>query len=266
MPRGYFAVRLTALREDGLFDAYDGLYEAVANRLSTIAGLSLHAPHRASNPDARNSDGLSAEDVYLLDRIQVTHADIVVACLELASFGVGAELQIASDFGVPVVAFFYAEATRNPSRLVMGMPSLATGESGIARLLRYAPTEEGRVKLLDALFAAVSELLSTRKSPTSPRLGIARALDQRRRELRLNCVELAQASGVAVGTVSNLSLAGEGLAAWMRRSPVQRALSLPFNDIDEDRVLLPSLGTTLQIAAALGMSRKELLRESDDRT
>jgi hypothetical protein len=257
MPRGYFAVRLTALREDGLFDAYTGLYEAVAQRLSAVAGLSLHAPHRASNPDAHEPDGLSAEDVYLLDRIQVTHADIIIACIELASFGVGAELQMATDFGIPVVAFYYHEATRGPSRLVLGMPSLNAGDSGITRVIRYAPTAAGRADLLDSLSAAVSALVGQKRSAATPRHGLARMLDRRRRELHLSCTDLAQQSGVAVGVIHTLSLTGGGIAEWMRRAPVQRALSLPPGEVDEDRVLLPSLGTTLQIAAALGVSPGE---------
>src|ERR1700728_2608987 len=138
--RGYFAVKLTALDDHGLRSAYWSMYEAVARTLSSVEGFALHAPHRLTDPHAPAPDHLTPRDVYLLDRLHVTHADLVVACIELPSFGVGAELQIASDHGIPIVPFYYAQAGREPSRLILGMPGVGpSAGSSETRMLRYTP-------------------------------------------------------------------------------------------------------------------------------
>jgi hypothetical protein len=172
--------------------------------------------------------------------------------LELPSFGVGAELQIATELGIPVVAFYYEQATRGPSRLVLGMPTVGAVGAEHQKLIRYAPTPQGRQGLLDALAAAVLTALTTHTHRTPHSTGIALALDRRRRELEMSHNELARASGTAIGTIKMLSLAGAGLMEWAQDSNVRGALTIPREEINEDLVLLPSLPTTLRIARALG--------------
>jgi hypothetical protein len=252
--RGYFAVKLTNLKADGLFEDYWELYQSVARRLDVVPGFTLHAPHRVTDPNAATPDGLSPRDVYLVDRMHVAHSDIMVACLELASLGVGAELQVATEFGIPVVAFYYAQAFTTPSRLIVGMPSLQISAGAPdSQLLRYPPTSAGIDALLDDIVGAVVGIMTNRPRPRPRPPSIAATLNHRRIERGLSVSELAALSGVPVGTVELIAMAGEGFSSWLQRAEVRRATTLPEDEIDPDRILLPSIWVIQRLAAALDL-------------
>lgn len=263
MFHGYLAVRLTGLRADGLYDRYGRLFEAVASSLETVPGLVLHAPHRVTDPNASLPDGLRPFDVFLLDKLYVTHSDVVIACLDLPSFGVGAELQMACDFGVPIVSFYYTHATVAPSRLILGMPALTHGPSEDARLIRYAPTDSGEIVLLRTLRDEVAQVISTRKRPMlsrpRPSQSVTSVLSERMVGQHISIRELAAAAGVPAGTIALIGMAGEPFRGWMRTMAMAKVLTLSPEAVDEDRVLLPSLGTTLKIASALDARREVCL-------
>jgi hypothetical protein len=133
------------------------------------------------------------------------------------------------------------------------MPTVGAHSAGDQKLIRYAPTPQGRESLLDALFAAVTAALAMGTCEVARPGGIAIGLNRRRQELGLSHNDLAGASGVSLGTIEMLSLAGTGLTQWAQRAHVRDALTIPTEEINEDLVLLPSLPTTLRIAQALGV-------------
>lgn len=256
MKRGYFAVKLTDIRFDALGEYLD-LYDAVAERLSMIDGFTLHAPHRLTNPNSAIPDGLSPADVYLLDRMHVSHADVLVACLELPSFGVGMELQLASDLGIPVAAFYYKEALSQPSRIVLGLPVLRPDidASSDSSIIRYDPSRAGRTELLRMLTERVTgilDLATARHHPPTTRISFR--LNAERLRQGLSSRELANKAHVPVGLLEQIALAGPGLSHWLQQSHIQAATTLDATLIDEDLVLLPSRSVTARIAAALGIT------------
>jgi hypothetical protein len=69
---------------------------------------------------------------------------------------------------------------------------------------------------------------------------------------------LARSSHVTTGTINILALAGDPFSSWLGLEHVRRAVSLAPENIDEDRVLLPSFEATLRIARVLGLERQIL--------
>jgi hypothetical protein len=255
----YLAVKLTALTDPALRTPYFSLYDRIARTLAGVDGLSVHAPHRVTDPHAATSDGLTARDVYLLDRLHVTHADVVVACIELPSFGVGAEVVLASDHGVPIVPFYYAQAGREPSRLILGLPMLhsTTADSGPCPI-RYEPNAAGEAELLARILHAVRDVLRSRRVPRPP-LQLARQLDQQRRQSGLSVADLADRAGVAREQVELLGLS-EHLDAWLARPDIGLRLSIDVRRVDEDRLFLPAPHVLFRLLAVLYPSPDALAR------
>ena len=258
--RGYFAVKLTALQESGLRSSYWSMYEGIADALARLDGFTLHAPHRLTDPHSADPDGLSPRDIYLLDRLHVTHADVVVACIELPSFGVGAELQLANDQGIPIIPFYYVQARHDPSRLVLGMPGVgATSGDGKSRLLRYTPSIEGQTELQGQIVETVRQLLTEFQPRTvRPRRRIAASLESRRQNARVTITELARQACLTAETVELLTLAGSQFRDWLAGPKVRQRVSIDIDAVDEDLVLLPSVDAVLRLITALRVPMEEI--------
>ncbi len=112
----YVSGALTAL-EDGprmrLF--YELLAEVVES-----AGLRAYLPHRVTDPVA--AAHLEPRAVYDIDRAHVIASRVVVAYAGVASFGVGIEVELARQQGIPVI--LVAERDRAVSRLLLGNPAV----------------------------------------------------------------------------------------------------------------------------------------------
>lgn len=251
--RAYLAVRLTGLRADGLDDYYMVLYEEIAKTLDRVDGLTTHKPHVVSNPSAEQNDGLRPFDIYLLDRLQVTHADIIVACIELPSFGVGAELQLASDFGIPVVPVYYEQAYRSPSRYLLGMPFANLDDRDeLPDLVRYPPTRDGIEVLRERLTSRVTRLMSDRNGKQTSS-GICKKIEDARISQRISREELAATASVPLKVVAMIGMTGEPIRQWARTQTVSAARSIPIDEVDEDRVLLPGAALVARLTNALGL-------------
>ncbi|HKW78523.1 MAG TPA: hypothetical protein VJQ09_05430 [Candidatus Limnocylindria bacterium] len=132
----YVSGALTAL-EDGprtrLF--YELLAEVVGS-----AGLRAYLPHRVTDPVT--TQHLDPRAVYDIDRAHVTGSRVVVAYAGIPSFGVGIEVELAREHGIPVV--LVVERDRTVSRLLLGNPA-------VVEVVRFADLETLRHSLKTAL-------------------------------------------------------------------------------------------------------------------
>lgn len=97
--RAYLATALTGLSQDErreLFADSDFVAQACRN-----CGISLYQPREHTDP-LMHADR-PAREVYLTDRERVATSDLIIALCSQPSFGVGAENEIATAAGVPVV-------------------------------------------------------------------------------------------------------------------------------------------------------------------
>ena len=128
-------------------DAARRLYERIADTCAT-AGMQAFLPHLSNDP-ARHPD-VDAIEVFRRDLKALSAADLVVAYLGIASTGVGAELAMAADLGIPILAI-YAKGDR-VSRFVLG-------------LLRAHNAQELRVEMDDLQTELLRELAGMSLSP-----------------------------------------------------------------------------------------------------
>ncbi|HEV8228749.1 MAG TPA: hypothetical protein VGQ86_02235 [Candidatus Limnocylindria bacterium] len=112
----YVSGALTALEEGARMRLF---YELLAEVVETV-GLRAYLPHRVSDPVA--AAHLEPRAVYDIDRAHVTSARVVVAYAGIPSFGVGIEVELAREHGVPVV--LVVERDRTVSRLLLGNPAV----------------------------------------------------------------------------------------------------------------------------------------------
>jgi hypothetical protein len=114
-------------------------YELLAE-IAESHDLRAYLPHRVTDPVT--AAHLDPRAVYEIDRAHVTSAAVVIAYAGVPSFGVGIEVELAREHGVPVVVV--AERERAVSRLLLGNPA-------VVELVRYADLDSLRRSLSAAL-------------------------------------------------------------------------------------------------------------------
>jgi hypothetical protein len=119
-------------------------YELLAE-IAEATGLRAYLPQRVSDPVA--AAHLDPRAVYEIDRAHVTSAAVVVAYAGIPSFGVGIEVELAREHGVPVI--IVAERDRPISRLLLGNPA-------IVEVVKFADLDGLRRALAAALAAVAS--------------------------------------------------------------------------------------------------------------
>src|SRR5712691_515080 len=114
-------------------------YEVLAE-IAEAAGFRSYLPHRVSDPTA--AAHLDPRAVYEIDRAHVTGAAVLIAYAGIPSFGVGIEVELAREHGVPVIVV--AERDRPISRLLLGNPA-------VVEIVRFADLDGLRKQLRTAL-------------------------------------------------------------------------------------------------------------------
>lgn len=107
---------LTGLERPGVVKAN---YERLA-QLCECQGIEAYVPHRRTDPLA-NPD-VPASEVYEIDRLHVSTADLVIAYVGIPSLGVGQEIEIARQNEVGVVLL--CERGKQLSRMTTGSPNV----------------------------------------------------------------------------------------------------------------------------------------------
>jgi hypothetical protein len=132
----YISGALTAL-EDGARTRL--FYELLAEVVESV-GLRAYLPHRVTDPVAASH--LDPRAVYDIDRAHVTGSRVVVAYAGIPSFGVGIEVELAREHGIPVI--LVVERDRTVSRLLLGNPA-------VVEIVRFADLDGLRRALQVAL-------------------------------------------------------------------------------------------------------------------
>lgn len=115
------------------------LYELLGEIVGE-AGLTAYVPHRHTDPVA--APDLAPQTVDEVDRRRVASARILVAYAGLPSFGVGIEVEIARQHGVPVI--LVVERDRPVSRMLLGSPA-------VSEVVRFSDLTELRTALRGAI-------------------------------------------------------------------------------------------------------------------
>ena len=112
----YISGALTALADGARTRVF---YELLAEIVSDC-GLQPYLPHRSTDPIA--APDLDPRSVYDIDRARVARSGLVIAYAGTPSFGVGIEVEIAREHGIPVI--LVAERDRTVSRILLGSPAV----------------------------------------------------------------------------------------------------------------------------------------------
>src|SRR3989475_2753113 len=120
-------------------------YELLAE-IAEAARLRAYLPHRVTDPMA--AANLDPRAVYEIDRGHVTSAVVLIAYAGIPSFGVGIEVELAREHGVPVV--IVVERDRPISRLLLGNPA-------VVEVVKFADLD-GLRRALGAALAAVGSV------------------------------------------------------------------------------------------------------------
>src|SRR3954471_1762534 len=132
----YVSGALTSL-EDG---ARTRLFYELLAEVVEGAGLRAYLPHRVTDP--ATTAHLDPRAVYDIDRAHVTGSRVVVAYAGIPSFGVGIEVELAREHGIPVI--LVVERDRTVSRLLLGNPA-------VVEVVRFADLDGLRRALVSAL-------------------------------------------------------------------------------------------------------------------
>ena len=97
----YVSGALTAVEDGAPIRLF---YELLAEIVSA-AGLRPYLPHRTTDPIT--AAHLDPRTVYDIDRAHVTGAAVLVGYAGIPSFGVGIEVELAREHGVPVILVVY---------------------------------------------------------------------------------------------------------------------------------------------------------------
>src|SRR5437870_5328721 len=132
----YVSGALTSL-EDG---ARTRLFYELLAEVVESAGLRAYLPHRVTDPVTASH--LDPRAAYDIDRAHVTGSKVVVAYAGIPSFGVGIEVELAREHGIPVILI--VERDRTVSRLLLGNPA-------VVEVVRFADLDGLRKTLTTAL-------------------------------------------------------------------------------------------------------------------
>ena len=157
----YVSGALTAL-EDG---ARTRLFYELLAEVVESAGLRAYLPHRVTDPVAASH--LDPRAVYDIDRAHVAGSRVVVAYAGIPSFGVGIEVELAREHGIPVI--LVVERDRTVSRLLLGNPA-------VVEIVRFADLDGLRKQLLTALERVRDTLASEMQEAVSDDVVVQRFL------------------------------------------------------------------------------------------
>ena len=209
-------------------------YELLAEIVSEC-GLRPYLPHQATDPIA--APDLDPRSVYDIDRARVSRSGLVIAYAGTPSFGVGIEVEIARERGIPVI--LVAERDRTVSRILLGSPA-------VVDVVRFTDLAALRQTLGEAIGRVVKTTPDQAPDAVVQRflgsLGAARRLPEAEVAALLRVAELdgepasAIRKAIAEGTlfgaglrdlIGRHALRGADLAAFILHDIVER----PFADI-----------------------------------
>jgi hypothetical protein len=230
----YISGALTALEDAPRTKLF---YELLAE-IAEAAHLRAYLPHRVTDPVA--AAHLDPRAVYEIDRAHVTGAAVLIAYAGIPSFGVGIEVELAREHGVPVLVV--AERDRPISRLLLGNPAVLevvrfADLDGLRRqlqgaLARIAATPRDGVRTVVADDVVVQRFIASlghaRELPSAEVAALLRIADLDGEAAAV--VKDAVAGGRLFGAglrdlVGRYALRGPDLAAFVLRDVLERSLA-----------------------------------------
>ena len=101
-------------------DARDQLWDRAKILIEKGFEIEAYVPHLVSDP--LKNPTMTPREVYELDRNQVANSNLIIVYAGVPSFGVGMEVEIASEYKVPVILLM--EKSAQVSRMVRGNPTV----------------------------------------------------------------------------------------------------------------------------------------------
>jgi hypothetical protein len=227
----YISGALTAIADGARARVF---YELLAE-IVTECGLRPYLPHRSTDPLA--APDLDPHSVYEIDRARVSRSGLVIAYAGTPSFGVGIEVEIAREHGIPVI--IVAERDRTVSRILLGSPAVVdvvrfTDLAALRQALGEAIARATKTRGDQAPDAVVQRFLVS--------LGAARQLPEAEIAALLRVAEVDGAPASAIrAAIADGKLFGAGLRDLVGRHALRGAdlavfvlhdiLERPFADI-----------------------------------
>lgn len=231
--------------------------EIVADALKKT-GTFVYLPQLYSDPS--RGDKMRPEEIYILDRWRIAESDFVIMNLDLPSFGVGQEAEIACAAGIPIIAFHYAGS--QVSRIIRGVPALFSGDAAdrpSEQVVVYSD-QIGYSDLLDRLVAAVQRVqgkLRTQREFPLPRFSELLAAVMRSRGWTVE--DLAREAGFTEPFVGSLLQDYKSVENMLAPYGILEAKGL--RKIHDNKFLNPGLWVLQRLASALGVSLSALIGE-----
>ena len=172
----YISGALTALEDAPRTKLF---YELLAE-IAEDAKLRAYLPHRVTDPVT--AEQLDARAVYEIDRAHVAAAAVVIAYAGIPSFGVGIEVELARERGIPVIVV--AERERPISRLLLGNPA-------VVEVVRFGDLESLRRSLAAALGRVTAALRDGARTAVADDVVVQRFISSLEHARELPAVEIA---------------------------------------------------------------------------
>ncbi len=112
----YISGALTGIENSAEIKAF---YEAISSLCQEML-FQAYVPHLATDPTT-NPD-VSPQQVFEIDKLQVSNSDIVIAYLGIPSLGVGMELAYAEINNISLILLY--ERSKTVSRFPRGIPTV----------------------------------------------------------------------------------------------------------------------------------------------
>lgn len=150
----------------------------------------LYIPSLVTSPKVR--DTMTAEHVYLLDRIRVVESDFMLVCADHTSFGIGGEVEMATSLGKPIIIFSRDETL---SRFLIGTPCNAVRAQTGQPYLHYRDWRELKKQLFPIIEQVLKDLEPAHRTGI-PYVDVGKQLAQWRKKRKMSLEELAAATGL----------------------------------------------------------------------
>lgn len=213
MDEVYISGALTALADGARTRVF---YELLAEIVSEC-GLRPYLPHRSTDPVA--APDLDPRSVYEIDRARVARSGLVIAYAGTPSFGVGIEVEIAREHGIPVIVV--AERDRTVSRILLGSPA-------VVDVVRFTDLAVLRAQLGEAIARATRRAAEQEPDAVVQRflgsLGAARQLPEAEVAALLRVAEVDGGPATAIRrAIAEGRLFGAGLRDLVGRHALRGA-------------------------------------------
>ena len=218
---------------------------------------SVYVPSLVTSPEKRSD--MTAEHVYLLDRIRIVEADFLLVVADRTSFGIGGAVELATSLGKPVI-FFSRESQL--SRFLIGTPVNATRQN-TRYFISYREWRDLKQELLP-LVAAVIEQLNRSEVSSIPHWELGARLRQLREERKLSEEALATRAGLVPDQIRMWEMQQSDLKAVFERYRPDEIGDISLNFRQLEQMINPGLDAIHRLCFALEVSVAALVGEQAD--